>query len=111
MGTKLSRDDLKNFGNDDTQAIVATEERAVIFTSDQLATTAVIAPEVTGAERSSRSAALPLPRDFATKQVTVRVSEPRMDESGNVIGYKTLRRGTGQKVFTGQNSVWVATRQ
>ena len=89
--TKLSRDDLKNFGNDDTQAIVATEERAVIFTSDQLATTAVIAPEVTGAERSSRSAALPLPRDFATKQVTVRVSEPRMDESGNVIGYKTLQ--------------------
>ena len=88
--TKLSREDLKNFGNDDLQA-VATEERAVIFTSDQLAATAIIAPEVSGAERASRSATLPLPRDFATKQVTVRVSEPRMDESGNVIGYKTLQ--------------------
>jgi hypothetical protein len=61
-----------------------------MFTSEQLVATTAIAPEVNIAERPSPSAVIPLPRDFATSQVAVRVSEPREDAFGNVIGHKTL---------------------
>lgn len=40
---------------------------------------------------------IPLPRDFASKQVAVRISTPQQDDSGNVIGYKTLDGSDAKK--------------
>ena len=110
--TKLSRDDLKKYGDDseateireNQPAVVVTAptveesvtaptvEESVTFTSEDLAAPASAPATMPAAEEApARSTTrFSLPHDFGTKQVAVRISEPQEDASGNVIGYKTL---------------------
>ena len=110
--TKLSRDDLKKYGDDseateireNQPAVVVTAptveesetaptvEESVTFTSEDLAAPASSPATMPAAEEApARSTTrFSLPHDFGTKQVAVRISEPQEDASGNVIGYKTL---------------------
>ena len=101
--TKLSRDDLKKYGDDseateireNQPAVVVTAptvEESVTFTSEDLASQASAPATMPAAEEApARSTTrFSLPNDFGTKQVAVRISEPQEDASGNVIGYKTL---------------------
>ena len=110
--TKLSRDDLKKYGDDseateireNQPAVVVTAptveesvtaptvEESVTFTSEDLAALASAPATMPAAEEApARSTTrFSLPHDFGTKQVAVRISEPQEDASGNVIGYKTL---------------------
>jgi len=104
--TKLSRDDLKKYGDDGEAAVrenqsqpvvtASTVEESVTFTSEDLASPAPATATATATMPAAEEATPPpttrfyLPNDFATKQVAVRISEPQEDASGNVIGYKTL---------------------
>ena len=89
-----------------TEATTTIEaEQPVVFSFDETqrgaspveSSIATAAPAVEKERVSSDTVKIPLPRDFASKQVAVRISEPQQDASGNVIGYKTLNGSDAKK--------------
>lgn len=90
---------------ENTEAMTTIEaEQPVVFSFDEtqrgaspVESSIATAPAVEKERVSSDTVKIPLPRDFASKQVAVRISEPQQDDSGNVIGYKTLNGSDAKK--------------
>ena len=71
-------------------SVAPREESPVVFSFGADAAATESTSTSTAATTTKTRVRVPLPRDFVSQQVAVRISEPKLDNTGNVIGFRAI---------------------